>query len=130
MPYVGLGVGAHSFDGAQHRWHNTRDIDVYVQSEAARDAAREHDRLSEQQRFLEDVMLRLRLTGLGVPRHVLERQPGVWSRALQLAAGPDPLLAVRGGSAAGDDERVVLTPRGVLLADAVTVDLLRDVPAS
>ncbi len=61
-PYIGLGAGAHSFDGAARSW-NDRDIDLYIQSiTAGRLPVAGREKLTPYQQMLEAVLLGLRTT--------------------------------------------------------------------
>ena len=53
-PYIGLGAGAHSYDGAKRRW-NTADLDAYIDS-----APYEEETLTPEQKQMEHIMLGLR----------------------------------------------------------------------
>ena len=54
-PYLGVGAGAHSFDGDRRRGWNTPDIDAYVASRPSGD-----ETLTDREVFEEKVMLALR----------------------------------------------------------------------
>jgi len=58
-PYIGLGAGAHSYDGV-HRYWNPSDIDLYIKGALAHDLQREQETLTDEQRHTERVMLGLR----------------------------------------------------------------------
>ena len=61
-PYYGFGCSAHSFDGAQRRWANERDVAKYVQLiEKHQSPVVEHTYLKEEDVRSESVFLRLRL---------------------------------------------------------------------
>ena len=61
-PYYGFGCSAHSFDGAQRRWANERDVAKYVQLiEKDQSPVVEHTYLNEEDARSESVFLRLRL---------------------------------------------------------------------
>lgn len=110
----GAGPGAHSFVG-DLRWWNVRHPRRYadlLDGGNTPDAA--FERLDTRARHVETVLLGIRLRE-GLPLAALT--PTEYDRALTAVA--DGLL-----SASGD--RVVLTPRGRLLADAVVRDLLDD----
>lgn len=55
-PYLGLGAGAHSYDGQRRSW-NRGDIDAYIENPSA---VHEEEILSETDRYNERVMLSLR----------------------------------------------------------------------
>ncbi|MPZ67174.1 MAG: coproporphyrinogen III oxidase [Pseudonocardiaceae bacterium] len=109
----GAGPGAHSHVGGV-RWWNVKHPARYAAVLAAGESpAAGRELLSADDRRVERVMLELRLAD-GLPLDALdEAGRGVASRALG-----DGLLAP------GPPGRVVLTPRGRLLADAVVRDLL------
>lgn len=65
-PYIGLGAGAHSYDGV-HRYWNPSDIDLYIKGALAHDLQREQETLTDEQRHTERVMLGLR-TAEGIAR--------------------------------------------------------------
>jgi putative oxygen-independent coproporphyrinogen III oxidase len=107
-PYLGLGAGAHSFrDG--RRWWNERPPQAYLEAvEAGRLPVGGKEVLTDEERRMEDVFLRLR-TDAGLPS--AEVDP---SRAEPyLAAG---LLVRRNGS-------YVLTERGMFLANDLALAL-------
>lgn len=64
-PYLGLGAGAHSYDGTK-RWWNVCDIDLFIEQAASQTLSPEQEELTPQQRHFEHVMLGLR-TNKGVP---------------------------------------------------------------
>jgi len=109
----GAGPGAHSHVGGV-RWWNVKHPARYAAALAqGRSPAAGREMLDAQARFTERVMLGLRLAE-GLPREVL-----------------DPAAAVAADRAVTDgllteapDSRLVLTPRGRLLADAVVRELV------
>ena len=111
----GLGPGAHSHVGGV-RWWNVKHPTAYAQRvEAGLSPGLGREILTDQDRHVEDVMLRVRLRD-GLPLTALDA-PGLTGAARALADGLlDP--------AAYEAGRVVLTLRGRLLADAVIRDLL------
>ena len=66
-PYIGLGAGAHSYDGRARRW-NISDLDCYIQQALAHNLQSEEEVLSDEERHTERVMLGLR-TNQGVATH-------------------------------------------------------------
>jgi coproporphyrinogen III oxidase-like Fe-S oxidoreductase len=108
----GAGPGAHGFVGST-RWWNVKHPNAYAQSLADGDLpVADYETLEVDTLHVEDVMLRVRLRG-GLPVAVLsdsERE-----RATTLIE--DGLLTFV-------TDRLVLTDRGRLLADAVVRDLL------
>lgn len=63
-PYLGLGAGAHSYNG-QSRWWNIDDIDEYITQAMSRQLTPERETISPKERHTELVMLGLR-TSKGV----------------------------------------------------------------
>ncbi|MDA2890228.1 radical SAM family heme chaperone HemW [Mycolicibacterium sp. BiH015] len=108
----GAGPGAHSYVGTT-RWWNVKHPNAYADTLGVGDLpVADFEELDAETAHVEDVMLRVRLR-IGLPQRLLsdsERQ-----RTLRLVA--DGLLQVR-------DDRLVLTDRGRLLADAVVRDVL------
>lgn len=108
----GAGPGAHSFVGAT-RWWNVKHPNAYAQAlDAGELPVDDYEELDAETSHVEDVMLQIRLR-TGLPQRLLadsERE-----RADRAVA--DGLLRAR-------DDRLVLTDRGRLLADAVVRDLL------
>ncbi|TQK28029.1 radical SAM family heme chaperone HemW [Arthrobacter sp. SLBN-53] len=110
----GAGPGAHGFLGST-RWWNVKHPKTYAQALAdGRLPVADSEELDDTARHIEDVMLRLRLRS-GVPRSVL-------AEAESLRAG----VAVADGLLEDTGDRLVLTDRGRLLADAVIRDVLAD----
>lgn len=58
-PYIGLGAGAHSYDGNK-RWWNPCDLDIYMQGIKNNNLQRETEELTDEQHHIERVMLGLR----------------------------------------------------------------------
>lgn len=108
----GAGPGAHSYVGAT-RWWNVKHPNAYADALGGGELpVADFEELDAETAHVEDVMLQVRLR-TGLPQQVLsdsERQ-----RAVRLVA--DGLLHAR-------DDRLVLTDRGRLLADAVVRELL------
>jgi oxygen-independent coproporphyrinogen-3 oxidase len=108
----GAGPGAHGYVG-DTRWWNVKHPNAYAQSLA--DGVlpvADSEELDAADRHTEDVMLRLRLRQ-GLPLGVLSA-----------AESGRALVAVADGLAERRADRLVLTDRGRLLADAVVRDLL------
>lgn len=59
IPYVGLGAGAHSYDGNTRSW-NISDLDAYIEQALAHNLHPEKEILSEEEKYIEHVMLGLR----------------------------------------------------------------------
>ncbi|MCF0198794.1 MAG: radical SAM family heme chaperone HemW [Bacteroidaceae bacterium] len=115
LPYLGLGAGAHSYDGHAVRTANCPDVQRYIAGEAA-----EVERLSANERFNERIMLSLR-TREGLDLHALERDFGrERRRACERQAAPH----VQEGRLRREADRLRLTLQGLFVSDAIIVDLM------
>ncbi|MET9275880.1 radical SAM family heme chaperone HemW [Kribbella sp. NPDC003557] len=113
----GIGPGAHSHAGGV-RWWNVKHPSAYAERiTAGVSPAHARETLDEETRRIERVLLEVRLSA-GLPLEVLD-EAGRAAVAEVVATG---LAVVTGRPAEG--ERLVLTDRGRLLADAVVRDLL------
>jgi putative oxygen-independent coproporphyrinogen III oxidase len=116
----GIGPGAHSYleapGGAARRWWNVKHPRAYAARLGAGESPEEGgEDLTDDQRYVERVMLGIRLSeGLLVS----ELRPAGRARLAQLRR--DRLIET---ARAGQDEAIILTRRGRLLADAVIRDL-------
>lgn len=109
----GIGPGAHSHLAGE-RWWNVKHPAAYARRLAADESpAADRERLTEEERRTERVLLELRLSD-GLPVPVLDEH----GRG-QIARLVDEGLLIR------QAERLVLTQRGRLLADGVVRDLLK-----
>lgn len=116
-PYLGLGAAAHSYDGEVRR-SNPRDLSGYIHALADGRTAFAEERLTEQERYDEMVMLGLR-TAHGVDVDGMRAlHPKYLSHFLSAAA---PHL--RRGNLRNEGSRYILTPRAVMLSDSVISDL-------
>lgn len=124
VPVLGLGVGAHSYDGRK-RWANTGMLVEYLKRTRVGETPRvtpeenEEDSLGRKEGEREWLMLRLRLAG-GVPSSSFEEiRNGLSSaEALQLRD------AFAAGLLEADAGRVRLTRKGVLLSNEVFAALV------
>ena len=110
--YLGVGLSAHSFFNDRRTW-NIRPLMAYIGSVESSGVATEGEEvISSRERRVEQVMLGLRRAD-GIPEKLLGAGRG-WTSFI-----PDQLLE-RG------DGRIRLTRRGLLLADLVCTELLRE----
>ena len=108
----GAGPGAHGYVGGT-RWWNVKHPNAYAQALAdGRLPVGDFEVLDDEDRHTEAVMLGLRL------------RQGLPLAALSEAEGGRAVAAIAGGLAVRHANRLVLTDRGRLLADAVVRDLL------
>jgi oxygen-independent coproporphyrinogen III oxidase len=126
--YVGFGPSAHSlrWEGRSRavRWSNVRSLPQYVALLEQKQRPLEHqERLGLDDLADEFLMLRLRLPVDGLDLDILEQRYGVDL----LSEKVDELAAMeRSGLATLRNGILRLTPRGILVADAVTARLLPD----
>lgn len=111
--YVGLGPGAHSFEGGERR-ANAPDLRRWLAAlEAGEEPPAVRERPDAAARQREELLLRLRLrAGLSLAAPVLQGR----RETLQALAGA--------GLARLDAGRASLTPRGWLVSDSIVVQLL------
>ena len=115
-PYYGFGCAAHSYDGARLRWANERDTARYVELiEAGASAVVEKVELDERDVSAEALFLGLRLMR-GVDLRAHRTRFGTDVRAAHAA---DLARFSEGGLIQLDEDRLRLTPAGVLLSNEV-----------
>ncbi|MCI9627558.1 MAG: radical SAM family heme chaperone HemW [Clostridia bacterium] len=110
-PYIGLGAGAHSFDG-QRRWENICGVADYIHAADKRAAVEE---LSAQDCLVEELIMGMRLTK-GVPETLFEQFPGGTQKAQQYRQAGllhQPSLG-----------RLAFTTAGFLVSNTVLASLL------
>jgi oxygen-independent coproporphyrinogen-3 oxidase len=128
QPYLALGAGAHSFDGARRRW-NVRSVPDYIKQLSSATipttigtdtwpspAVEDGEMLSRAEQMGETMMLGLRLTREGVAEVGFRDRFGVSLDAAYPAALPEMVAA---GLIRRDGGRVRLTRRGRLLGNRV-----------
>ena len=118
--YIGIGPGAHSYDGHNRRW-NLSSLTDYIATPHEEDVPHEVEHLTIEERYDERIITELRtargidLTGLladfGEPYH---------THCLRCAK---PYLN-RGQLIHTEDNHLHLTPESILISDAVMRDLL------
>lgn len=119
-PYLGLGPGAHSFDGDRHRWWNRRKLRLWqADVDAGIAPVAGEERLGDDQLLLEAVMLGLRLAD-GLDLAALGRRLGV---DLLSASGPAVAALERDGLLAVGDRRLRPTDRGLAVAEGLALRL-------
>ncbi len=118
LPYIGLGPGAHSYDGRATRRSNAADLKAYV--EAAADVPHALEHLSEEELCDERVFTSLR-TREGLDLAALERDFGA-ARLAEIRKAARRHLA--GGLLEEAQGRLRLTRRGIFLSNLVMSDLM------
>lgn len=107
-PYIGLGAGAHSYDGKVRSW-NISDIDAYIEQAMAHNLHPEQELLNEEDSHTERVMLGLR-TNQGIAISEIE----VSKAQAYIEQG---LLTKK-------DDRIVATTKGFHILNRIIEDLL------
>ena len=113
-PYVGVGAGAHSFDGNCRRW-NLTDIAAYVAGAAEGEVPHDEERLSPKDAFNEYLMTALR-TRRGVQKALVD-VPFRGYLSEQMAH------FVQAGLIEETDTAYRPTDKGLLQADGIAADL-------
>ena len=121
-PYLGLGAGAHSYDGEVRR-SNPANLQEYIDKVMAGKPAFEQEELTRWERYDERVMLGLR-TSQGVDAGRLRHDFGetAWQHFTREAK---PHIAA-GYLRVTEDVRYVLTRDGIMLSDSIIRDLMWD----
>ncbi len=120
-PYVGIGSAAHSFDGASRQW-NVADVREYIEAINHGEIPSERELLTEDQRFDDLVMTRLRTAeGINLNKLKTDFGDGYLSFLLREA---EP--HIRGGRLRWDKEKdtLSLTRKGIFVSDGVMSDLM------
>lgn len=117
-PYIGIGPGAHSYDGTSRRY-NHADLDAYIHAHA--NPPHSIEEMTVEERFDEMVFTALR-TRAGLDLTRLRTCFGhAWTEGLMLAARPhltQGRLVTEGG-------RLRLTRQGIFVSDDIMSDLMR-----
>jgi len=108
----GAGPGAHGFVGDTRWWNVKRPITYAERLDQRRSPVAEFERLGDRDRHVERVLLGIRL------------RDGLPTAALTASEQQRADVAVGEGLLVRDNDRLVLTGRGRLLADAVVRDVL------
>jgi len=119
VPYLGLGVSSHSFDGTRRFWSERSVADYASRVETGERPIAEEESLTKEERALEILMLGLRTVD-GIDLAAFREDFGVDL----VEKNREFLEDVRArGIVAGDDERLRLTPSGLAITDAIVRDL-------
>ena len=113
-PYLGLGPGAHSYDGENIRRSNNTSLKEYVQATA--DVPHQTEILTPGERYDEIVMTRLR-TFSGLPLGVLTAEQRTY--CLQMA---EPHIL--NGNLVREGDVLRLSKRGIFVSNSVISDLM------
>lgn len=116
--YLGLGPGAHSFDGKSRRW-NTSDIVNYVKSDG--NVPFEQEELDEIMKINEYILTRIRTSDGIVFRNFQDSFGFTESKRLRRIAQP----YVESGHLVLSADNLRLTQNGILIADRISSDFFR-----
>ncbi len=115
-PYLGLGPGAHSFDGVHTRWWNRRKVRLWQRDlDNGSPPVEGEESLTKRQRAFETLMLGMR-TADGVDLAELEKRFG--TEVIGPNAGTLQSLEAEGLIRRGGD-LIAPTPQGMAVADAL-----------
>ena len=117
-PYIGIGPGAHSYDGHSRQW-NQPDLARYI----AGTSTLEEERLTPDERYDEYIMTRLR-TSRGISLQEIESLFGQARRSYCLSRAQTYLLSHR--LAETPDGRITLTEEGIFVSDGIIADLFAE----
>ena len=115
VPYLGLGAGAHSYDGQRSRRANLPDIKAYIS--AQNDVPHETELLSDTALYNEFIMTRLR-TSKGVPLDELPHQDRLYCLSLAEPHLKHKLLHI-------NNRHLCLTKEGIFTSNDIISDLLK-----
>ena len=115
-PYLGLGAGAHSYDGKSRQW-NVSDLERYIQGVENGETYFEKETLSEADKYNEKVMLSLR-TREGLRLSTLPRSMQEVCKGVAKKYGDFGKLKVENG------DRLVATQEGIHILNRIIEDLM------
>ena len=115
IPYLGLGAGAHSYDGHRERRANLPDIKAYINS--TEDVPHETEELNDEDLYNEFIMTRLR-TSKGIPLNELPEEDCQYCLSLAKPHMRNKLLCVQ-------DDHLCLTKEGIFTSNDIISDLLK-----
>lgn len=118
-PYLGLGAGAHSFDGKVRRF-NPDNLKLYVDSLSAGATAYTEEQESDDERLSDYLMTRLR-TADGIDADNLENTFGAMRR---MEFEREALHHINSGTMARLGTRWRISEKGWLTSDAIITDLM------
>ena len=120
IPYIGVGPGAHSYDGSNRRW-NLSSLTDYIATPPGEDVPHEVEHLSTEERYDERIITELR-TARGIDLTSLLADFGERYHAHCLRCAT-PYMN-RGQLIRTADNHLRLTPESIFISDAVMRDLL------
>ncbi|MGN0282922.1 MAG: radical SAM family heme chaperone HemW [Prevotella sp.] len=120
VPYMGIGAGAHSYDGMSRQW-NVENLPIYINKVEKGERAYTVERLEVNERYNDMVMLSLRtFEGLDLYRLECEFGSAVKDECLSLAR-----KFVNSGLLSVDNGFMRLTREGLYVSDMIMSELMR-----
>ncbi|MCQ2266959.1 MAG: radical SAM family heme chaperone HemW [Bacteroidaceae bacterium] len=117
-PYIGLGPGAHGYDGHCTRRQNTPNLQSYINAKG--DVPHTHEHLSEDERYDELIFTRLR-TAKGLQLSLVSDD-----RRKYLLHMAEPHLAAGRLTLAEGETVLRLTDKGLFVSDDIFADLMAE----
>lgn len=120
VKYIGVGPGAHSYDGSNRRW-NLSSLTDYIATPLGEDVPHEVEHLTTDERYDERIITALRTArGIDLTQLLDDFGERYHTHCLRCAA---PYIE-RGQLIHTSDNRLHLTPESIFISDAVMRDLL------
>jgi len=121
IPYLGIGPGAHSFDGQSTRSWNIAHNPKYIAAIQNGELPNESETLTAKDRYNEHLLIRLR-TKWGIDLKILKNDYP--SYAVNLHTKIQPFLL--NNDVIIKDEKIILTDQGKHFADRIAMELFAD----
>ena len=120
IPYIGIGPGAHSYDGTDRRW-NLSSLTDYIATPEGEDVPHEVEHLTTEERYDERIITELRTArGIDLTSLLADFGERYHTHCLRCAT---PYIN-RGQLVHTADNHLHLTPESIFISDAVMRDLL------
>ena len=120
IPYLGIGPGAHSYDGSFRRW-NLSNVTEYIATPEGDDVPHEVEQLTIEERYDERIITELRTAqGIDLTRLLTDFGPAYHQHCLQSAA----TYIERKQLIRTADEHLRLTPESIFISDAIMRELM------
>ena len=120
IPYIGIGPGAHSYDGTDRRW-NLSNLADYIATPEGEDVPHEVEHLTTEERYDERIITELRTArGIDLTSLLADFGDSYHAHCLRCAT---PYIN-RGQLIRTADNHLRLTPESIFISDAVMRDLL------
>ena len=118
IPYLGIGAGAHSYDGRNRRW-NASSLDTYINGVEQSQVYSESEQLSDRDRYNEYVMTRLR-TSEGIDLSDFKQRFSPFHLRYLLE---NLKKHTDGGNVVKTADNIHLSVKGIYVSDSVMSDL-------